>query len=208
MVAGIGLGCGQYFYASRFAEYGLPAAGIFGPGTLTVFLTTKIIRVLYHRCKFGRWTLSKNSAWWRDDTNSVRWSSLIPLLVAALTNVSFTVCMTYAWGFSVQAGLNQGIITSLMNLLAIFDCVVFYFAFGEKVGKIHILGVALMIAGIVCIGFAVAAGDDEEGEAEVEEEIDTGGRSKTLNGILAISIGMGGPISIAIQHYFIRKYSG
>ena len=112
--------------------------------------------------------------------------------------------MTYAWGFSVQAGLNQGIITSLMNLLAIFDCIVFYFAFGEKVGKIHIIGVALMIAGIVCIGFAVAVGEEEE----LDEEIDTGGRSKTLNGILAISIGLGGPISIAIQHYFIRKFSG
>ena len=97
-----------------------------------------------------------------------------------------------------------------MNLLVIFDCVVFYFAFGEKVGKIHILGIALMIAGVICIGFAVAAGGDEEEEVEeeAEEEIDTGGRSKTLNGILAISVGLGGPISIAIQHYFIRKYSG
>ena len=59
------------------------------------------------------------------------------------------------------------------------------------------------VAGIICIGFAVAAGDDGG-----DEEIDTGGRSKALNGVLAISIGLGAPISIAIQHFFIRKFSG
>ena len=104
-----------------------------------------------------------------------------------------------------------------MNLLAIFDCIVFYFAFGEKVGWIHIVGVGLMIASIVCIGFAVNANDDEEEEIvegadaaaeEDEDEIDTGGRSKALSGFFAIMIGIGAPVSLTVQHYFIRKHSG
>ena len=211
ILAGFGIGCGSYFYASRYAQYGLSAAAILGPGTLAVFTLIKIGRVLYHRFKHGRWTHAKDSAWWKSDTNSVRWSSLIPLIVTLVTSYSFTICMTYAWGFAVQAGLNQGIISSVMNLLAVFDCIVFYFAFGEKVGWIHIVGVTLMIASIVCIGFAVSSNEDEEEVDVVEEEddqIDTGGRSKTLNGIFAIVIGLGAPTSLTIQHYFIRKFSG
>ena len=36
---------------------------------------------------------------------------------------------------------------------------------------------------------------------------DTGGRSATLNGVLALVVGMGGPIIISTQHYIIRKFS-
>ena len=211
-MASIGIGCGSYFYASRYAEYGLSAVAILGPGTVAFFGSVKIARVLHHRITQGRWTQKENSAWWKNDTNSIRWNSLIPLMVTLVTSYSFTICMTYAWGFASQAGLNQGIISSVMNLLAIFDCIVFYFAFGEKVGWIHIVGVLLMIASIVCIGFAVNASeeDDEvdEDADEEDDEIDTGGRSKALNGILAIAIGLGAPVSLTIQHYFIRKHSG
>lgn len=215
IMASFGIGCGSYFYASRYAEYGLSAVAILGPGTTALFVSIKIARVLHHRITQGRWTLKENSAWWKKDTNSVRWNSLIPLIVTLVTSYSFTICMTYAWGFASLAGLNQGIISSVMNLLAIFNCIVFYFAFGEKVGWIHIVGVVLMIASIVCIGFAVNVEDeeevDEDGDAaadEEDDEIDTGGRSKALNGLFAIVIGLGAPTSLTIQHYFIRKHSG
>jgi len=83
------------------------------------------------------------------------------------------VFMTYAWMFALQAGLNQGVISSLFNLLAIFDLIVFYFAFGETVRKIHLFGVFFMFAGVVCIALASADSD----EADLDEDIDTGGRS-------------------------------
>ena len=60
-----------------------------------------------------------------------------------------------------------------MNLLAIFDLIVFYFAFGETVRKLHLFGVFFMFAGVVCIALASAGGD----EADIDEDIDTGGRS-------------------------------
>ena len=37
--------------------------------------------------------------------------------------------------------------------------------------------------------------------------MDTGGRSATLNGVLALCVGMGGPIIISTQAYIIRKFS-
>ena len=214
IISGLCIGCGSYFYASRYVQYGFSAAAILGPGTVTVFSLIKLARVLHHRHTQGRWTLAKNSAWWKDDTNSVRWTSLIPLIVTVVTSYTFTIFLTYAWDFAAQAGLNQGIVSSVLNLTAIFNCIVFYFAFGEKIGWVYLLGVGLLIASIVCIGFAVGTSEEDEAtdadaEPEPEEdEIDTGGRSKALNGTLAILIGLGAPLSLTLQHFFIRKYSG
>ena len=60
-----------------------------------------------------------------------------------------------------------------------------------------------MFCGIVCIGAAAATADDED----LDEGLDTGGRSATMNGVLALVVGMGGPIVISTQHYIIRKFS-
>ena len=87
--------------------------------------------------------------------------------------------------------------------MAVFDCVVFYFAFGEKVSKLHLIGVVLMFIGIGCIGAAAATKESED----IDEDVDTGGRSVFLNGILAILVGLGGPMTMALQHYIIRRFS-
>lgn len=63
-----------------------------------------------------------------------------------------------------------------------------------------------MVASVLCIGAAAGtASDDDESEQELEE---TGGRSKALNGVLAIVTGLGGPVVISTQHILIRKYIG
>lgn len=111
--------------------------------------------------------------------------------------------MTYAWGFAEQAGLNQGVISSLFSFMAIFDCIVFYFAFGEKVSRLHIIGVVFMFLGVACIGAAAATAEDED----IGADVDTGDRSAFFNGILAIMVGLGGPMTMACQHYIIRRFS-
>ena len=50
-----------------------------------------------------------------------------------------------------------------------------------------------MFIGIVCIGAAAATQDEDD----LDADLDTGGRSTTTNGILALSVGMGGPIIIS-----------
>ena len=89
--------------------------------------------------------------------------------------------------------MNPGIISSLLCFASLFNIIVFYCAFGEKVSKLHLIGVALMFCGIVCIGAAAATADDED----LDEGLDTGGRSATMNGVLALVVGMGGPIVIS-----------
>lgn len=81
----------------------------------------------------------------------------------------------------------------------------FYCAFGEKVSKLHLIGVAFMFCGIACIG-AAAATQEEQEVLDDGEEISSG-RSSVLSGVLALVVGMGGPIVISTQHYIIRKFS-
>ena len=129
--------------------------------------------------------------------------SLVPLFGNVACNLGYTIVMTFAWNFAEQGGLNPGIISSLLCFASVFNIIVFYCAFKEKVSKLHLIGVALMFCGIVCIGAAAATQDEES----LDEELDTGGRSATLNGILALGVGMGGPIIISTQAYIIRKFS-
>lgn len=61
-----------------------------------------------------------------------------------------------------------------------------------------------MVASVICIG---AAAGSHSGEKESDEELEAGGgRSKTLNGVLAIICGLGGPTVVSTQHYLIRRF--
>ena len=63
---------------------------------------------------------------------------------------------------------------------------------------------ALLSGGIFCIGVSAA----QQSEDDLDEDIDTGGRSPLANGILALLIGLGGPACISSCHFITRKYSG
>ena len=182
----------------------MDGTGILGPGATVMFLSIKFVREVIFLEKNGRWTRTKKSAWIKEENGSVRWISLVPLFVSVACNVGVTIVMTYAWNFAAQAGLNPGLISSLFCFSSIFNIVVFYCAFGEKVSKFHLIGVALMFCSVCCLGVSASLQD----EADLDEDLDTGGRSVAVNGLLAIVVGMGGPGIISFNHYIIRKFSG
>ncbi len=185
------MGTGAFIYASNYAKYGIFGTGLMGPFNFVFYILLKAIRESRYRCKNLSWVKPKNSIWFKID-GSVRWSSLVPLLVHIVTNMGYNISMTYAWTFARQANLNQGVITTLLSLSSVINAVTFYFGFGEKLRWLHLAGVILMLIGIAFIGAAAASNDDES-----EKELDTGGRSTTLNGILALTIGFCGPICIS-----------
>lgn len=134
----------------------------------------------------------------------LKWSNLVPLLGNATVNVSYLIVMTYAWYFAELGGINQGVVSALLALASLINVVTFYFGFGEKIGWLHLIGVVFMVASVICIG---AAAGSHGGEIETEEELEAGGgRSKTVNGVLAILFGLGGPTVVSTQHFLIRKY--
>ena len=150
------MGTGAFIYANSYSEYGLAGSGVLGPGAFIMYLVIKVFREIRFRSKNGKWAKSQNSSWVRDEDRKIRWMSLVPLLGNVACNLGYTIVMTFAWNFAEQGGLNPGIISSLLCFASVFNIIVFYCAFGEKVSKLHLIGVALMFCGIVCIGAAAA----------------------------------------------------
>mmetsp|Transcript_9869 Transcript_9869/g.12241 ORF Transcript_9869/g.12241 Transcript_9869/m.12241 type:complete len:290 (-) Transcript_9869:183-1052(-) len=197
------MGTGAFIYASNYSEHGLVGSAVLGPGPFVVFSMIKLIREIVYRCRKKTWVRPEDSAWVSKE-GGIRWSSIIPLAVNVSNNVAYVLIMTIAWRFARQAGLNQGVITQLLFFASIINCVTFYCFFGEKISKLHLIGVGLMCCGIVCIGAAAATTSEED----IDEDIDTGGRSPLVNGIIALSIGFGGPCVISSQQLVVRKFSG
>ena len=155
------MGTGAFIYANSYSEYGLAGSGVLGPGAFLMFLILKIVREIYFRCKNGSWSKAEGSSWVKDEDGKIRWISLVPLFGNIACNIGYTIVMTFAWNFAEQAGLNPGIISSLLSFASVFNIVVFYCAFKERVSKLHLIGVLLMFCGIVCIGAAAATQDED-----------------------------------------------
>ena len=203
LAAGFFMGTGAAIFATQYADLGFEGGGLSGPGVFIMFFLLWFIRICVYRCRHGRWTAEKDSRLLKPD-GTLFWSNLIPLLGNATVNVSYLIVMTYAWYFARLGDINQGVVSALLALASLINVVTFYFGFGEKIGWLHMIGVVFMVASVICIG---AAAGSHGGEVQTDEELEAGGgRSKTLNGVLAILCGLGGPTVVSTQHFLIRKF--
>ena len=134
ILAGFFQGTGNFIYASNFSYLGFIGNGVLGPGTLLVFILVKLIREYLHFKKEGRWFKKKNSAW-LDEHENFYYRNLVPLFVNGLTNLGFTIVMTFAWRFAKMGGMNQGIISTLLSFSSVFNVFIFAKVFGEKVTR-------------------------------------------------------------------------
>ena len=115
----------------------------------------------------GKWIKSKNSRVKNDD-GSVKWKALIPLTANVATNFTFLVVLSIGWKLAKASGLNQGVIAAMINLASLFNIVIFYFKFGEKISALQLIGIVFTICCVVCISVAAASTD----ESSIEEIYD------------------------------------
>ena len=189
------MGTGSAIFAVNYSSLGFEGGGLCGPGVFIIFLLVWVVRETSYRCKHGRWTKpgDQSRLVWPD--GRIKWSNLIPFFGNVTVNVCYLIVMTYAWYFAKLGGINQGVVSALLALASLINVVTFYFGFGEKVSPLHLIGVVFMVASVVCIG---AAAGSHGGEIETDEELEAGGgRSKTLNGVIAILFGLGGPTLVS-----------
>ena len=165
LLAGACMGTGSFVFASRFSDLGILGTGLLSPGP-TIFC---LVLRLFSECKYRR----KNNYWCKKECSrvvypdgSLMWKSLIPVLVNVFTNSGYILVMSLAWGFAKAAGLNQGVISTLLALASLINIVIFYFKFGEKVSALHLIGVFLMLACVVCISIAATEVDKEDFDEE------------------------------------------
>ena len=173
--------------------------GVLGPVTFCTMIVWKIVREVAYKCKTGSWFKKKNSAWLKDE-GSIRWRSLIPLLLNVVFQVGYVFLMTFAWNYATLAGINQGVITVLVLFSSVINCVTFYFYFNEKISKLHLIGIALLCSGTGFI--AVSAAHKNE-----DEEVDIEDRSPLFNSIMALLFGFCAAVDISFHSFVVRKYS-
>ena len=119
-----------------------------------------------------------------------------------LTNFGYLLVMSVGWKFAKASEMNQGVISTLLSLASLFNIISFYFKFGEKISCLHLIGVAFMLACIICISVE-ATSSDSDSEFDSEDNM---GVSKVVAGILAVLCGLTGAILMSTRHFFIRLY--
>jgi len=202
IAAGACMGTGAFLFASKFSDYSTPGLSIMDPGA---FIMCLFIRV-YQECRFklrtGSWFKPKGSRVIGPD-GKILWKTLIPVIMNIVTNGGYLCLMAQGWKFAKAAGLNQGVISTLLSLASLFNIIIFYLKFGEKISPLHFIGIFLMIACIICI--SVAATTDGEEDEDFDPD-DTFGLSSTVSGILAILCGLMSALLMSTKHLFIRLY--
>ena len=90
--------------------------------------------------------------------------------------------------------------TGLLTLASLFNSVLFYFVFDEKLGLVHITGMVVMLTGVVFLGLESGKGN--------EDSLNVGGTddASMKNGFIALMYGVAAPAFFTIKAYSIRKY--
>ena len=202
IAAGACMGTGAFIFASNFSDQGLFGTGLLGPAPCLILIVLRFVLELRYRLRTGRWTKTKNSRLLTDD-GKIRWATLIPLVGNVITNGGYLLSMSLGWKFAKAAGINQGVISTLLSMASVFNIVIFYFKFGEKISCLHLIGVGMMIACVLCISLAAASKKEEDEDFDSD---DTMGLSQGMAGTLAILCGLLSAILMSLKHLLIRLY--
>ena len=147
----------------------MEATGILGPAPFLMCLTIRLSQEICYRAKKDTWFKEGSKSRVRTPEGQILWKSLIPVFINILTNASYLVVLTLGWKFAKASNINQGVITTLLSCASLFNMIIFYFKFGEKINCLHIIGISLMIACIICISVAATEEQDEVTDFDTDQ---------------------------------------
>lgn len=132
-----------------------------------------------------------------DSNGKYLWKNLIPLLGNWFANTGHVFLFTYAFKYAKMGGLNQGIIPIITTLATLYNSIIFYKAFGEKVSPPKIFGMLFTVACVVCLALD---------SASRKADLKTGTNPKYS--LYALILAFFVPMGFSMKHYLIRKYKG
>ena len=101
--------------------------------------------------KFWNW---KNSSFRDPATDRFRWRSVFAVILDAIIKVTAGWLVIISFKYALYAGINQGVITTIFTLSAIYVAFISWFMFNEKLNKFHIIGMLLLIGCTILIVFS------------------------------------------------------
>ena len=192
------MGLGQYIFAQHFSDEGIMATGYVGPVPLVLLILFKLYFAIRNKIKIGTFINLEKSNFYDEDGN-FRKGNLVPLIGNAYANIAHVFLFTYAFKYAKMGGLNQGVIPIVTTFATIFNSVLFYFYFGEKLSCPKILGMALTVSSVVFL--AVDASKDNSAEATQYD-------FESKYAYYALALAMAVPFHFSFKHFLIRKYKG
>ena len=106
----------------------------------------------------------------------VNWTNVTGLLLRTVVNIAFQSTTMLAFMYAKDAGINQGLITSLFSTYCVFTSFIFFFLFGEKLKFKFLIGISLMLACVVLVSVAqkpkahyqaLHAGDEDNSSSQI-----------------------------------------
>jgi hypothetical protein len=132
-----------------------------------------------------------------DKEGNYIWKNLIPLIGNWIANTGHVFLFTYAFRFAKKGGLNQGIIPIVTTLATLYNSIIFYKAFGEKVSAPKVFGMLFTVGCVVFLALDSSTRKKVEGS-----DIDP------IYALYSLICGFFVPIGFSTKHYLIRKYKG
>ena len=127
-----------------------------------------------------------------------KWGPLICLLARTGLNIGFISTVIMALSYASIAGINQGIMSTLLAMYTVYVAIIFYYMFNETLGFKFIAGIVLVLSGV-----AITTIEKELGGSKME--------SDETYFIKAIFYGLMSPllisIFIALSRFTSTKYN-
>ena len=101
--------------------------------------------------KFWNW---RNSSFRDPETDTFRWRSVFAVILDAIIKVTAGWLVIISFKYALYAGINQGVITTIFTLSAIYVAIISWFVFNEKLNKFHVIGMLLLIGCTILIVFS------------------------------------------------------
>ena len=102
----------------------------------------------------GNFWNRENSGFIDSRTDTFRWKAVFAVLLDVFIKVTAGWMVIISFKYALYAGINQGAITTIFALSAIYVAIISWFLFDEKLNRFHILGMILLIGCTVVIVFS------------------------------------------------------
>lgn len=127
-------GLGNYVLGHMATTYSYASMGPTSFGFILMWLT-------YH-------SSIKSKGFYRNNPRAI-----VGLGIRGSCNILYMIFSTMSFKYADKANINQGVIAGLFSVSVIYSTCVFGIFYKERIGFYTLIGMAVIVSGVICVGF-------------------------------------------------------
>mmetsp|Transcript_1400 Transcript_1400/g.1236 ORF Transcript_1400/g.1236 Transcript_1400/m.1236 type:complete len:374 (+) Transcript_1400:41-1162(+) len=187
------------FFMGEVSKNGIVAKNLLSLGFIIVAVIYMFVAFTQNYLKGIRiWSLTDNDWYFTNEMGETKmhWSYFFGMICSALANVVGTLFVAITFQTSIQAGVNQGVISTLFVLSAVFCAIFAYIFLKEVMGGADYVGFTLMI---IC-AILLSLSQDSATIVEVSQ-------SQQISTVFPVLAAIGSSLGFGIRSIFIKYYA-